>query len=153
MLNLLSAVRLNIAYINEALNDLSFNFEEYRHVQDKQEYYGAQLHYYGYRFNFAHNMLFIACAAVLLGFIWLFIHLISYIRPRSTNLTAKDLANNILARFALEAHFETMICAFITLSSIDAVGTTWWFLSLAFMSINAIVIFNLSKKPCNLESN
>ena len=153
MLNLLNAVRLNIAYINEALNDLSSDFEEYRHVKDKQEYYGEQLHFFGYKFNFAHNMLVIAFAAVLLGLIWLFIHLISYIRPRSTNLTAKDLANNILARFALEAHFETMICAFITLSSIDAVGTTWWFLSFAFMSINAIVIYNISKKAYNLESN
>jgi hypothetical protein len=59
---------------------------------------------------------------------------------------------NCMVRFALEAHFELMICSFITLSNTDATGSSWWLVSLASVVVSVGAVVALIVKGRKSES-
>jgi len=119
-LNLLCIVRLNFEVFNNSVDDLASKLEEYHMISSDSSFYSAQLHNLGYRYNFLHNTLVIVSVALVLILVWLFVVIFERLRricnPKSTK-SAEISMSNFLVRFLLEAHFELMICAFISLTS------------------------------------
>lgn len=96
-------------------------------------------------------MLIIACVALVFALVWLFITIFGKLRrtcqPQSSS-TAEASMSNCLKRIALEAHFELMICSFITMSNPDQAGSVWWIVSLACLIGSAIAIVVLANRAC-----
>ena len=138
LLNLMCMVRLNFASFNDSVDDLASTIEESKLIHDEDAFFSSQLHNFGYRFSFIHNMLLIACAALLLTLVWVFTKILDRLRPLSAS--RRKTMTNFMARFALEAHFELMICAFITLSNPGATGSIYWLISLASIIASTITI-------------
>ena len=150
-LNLLCMVRLNFASFNDSVSveDLNSSILESKLIHDDHAYYSSLLHNFGYRFSFAYNMLLIACAALLLTLVWAFTKILDHLRPLSAS--RRKTMTNFMARFALEAHFELMICAFITLSNPGATGSIYWLISLASIIASTITIAVLVHHTFKIE--
>lgn len=151
-LNLMCMVRLNFASFNDSVDDLASTIEESKLIHDEDAFFSSQLHNFGYRFSFIHNMLLIACAALLLTLVWAFTTILDRLRPSASSTKAKASLNNCMVRFALEAHFELMICAFITLSNPGEAGSIYWLISLASVIASAIIIVVLVYRTFTMET-
>ena len=84
------------------------------------------------------NILVIACCAAILAIVWLAVATFEKLQKicaseeeARTSPTKSELLCNVAVRFFAEVYFELMICAFITLSSPTAAGSTEWLVSLA----------------------
>ena len=151
-LNLMCMVRLNFASFNDSVYDLVSTIEESKLIHDEDAYFSSQLHNFGYRFSFIHNMFLIACAALLLTLVWAFTTILDRLRPSASSTMAKASLNNCMVRFALEAHLELMICAFITLSNTREAGSIYWLISLASVIASTITIVVLVYRTFNMEN-
>ena len=152
-LNLLSVVRLNFANINSSLDDLVESIEEFKMIEDADAFFSAELHNFGYRFNFAHNMLLIASAALILSLAWVISHIVQRLRSSGSTQSARASKSDYLVRFALEAHFELMVCSLITVSNPGQVGSIYWFISLASLLGTVIALAILAQRTCKLSAH
>ena len=82
LLNLLSLVRLNFEWLNTSIDEISSLMEQYELAASEDTSYSFHLHYCGYHFNFARNMLFVISLAMLLVLIWIFTSVIEFVRRR-----------------------------------------------------------------------
>ena len=85
ILNLLSFVRINFNSLNDSVDDVAADLEEYNLISNDGAYYSAQMHNFGYRFSFVHNMLLFMCAGMVLGLVWLFVTVIDRLRGSSSS--------------------------------------------------------------------
>jgi len=136
LLNLLSVVRLEFESFNASVDDLAARMQEYGLLSDESYFFSASLHNMGYRFDIARNLLLLASGAALIAFVWLMVAVGEKLRSCCSKkeaarpMQAEVSLNNVMVRFLLEAYFEVMLCAFITLSSPSAAGTAKWLVSL-----------------------
>ena len=146
-LNLLSIMRLNFDSFNSSVDDIAAKLEEYELIKNDGAYYSAQMHNFGYRFSFSHNMLVFACAAGAMALVWLFVAVFGL-----TGANTKKSVSYCLTKFALAAHFELMISSFITLSNVEKAGSIWWFVSLASVTASVIAITILAHRAMKTEN-
>ena len=152
LLNFLSVLRLNFKSFNDSVDDLGSRLEEYQLISNDNTFYSAHLHNMGYRYSFAHNTLLIACAALVLAFVWLFVTVterlmrLCRLSRAAGRSSAEASMSNCMVRFLMEAHFELMICAFITLSNVDKAGSIYWLLSLAYLILSFTAIISLASR-------
>lgn len=75
LLNMLSVIRLNFQNLNDSVDELAEQMEEYELLSDNSSTYSSQLHNMGYRHDVVRNMLLIGCAALVIVLAWLFVTL------------------------------------------------------------------------------
>lgn len=86
-------------------------------------------------------MLLIAYIGLVLSLVWAFTSIYEFIRPSSS---AKASMTKCMLRFGLEAHFELMICAFITQSNPSEAGSKYWILSMTFIVMSFVAMLILA---------
>lgn len=148
LLNFLCVVRLEFETFTSSVDDLAKQMKEYNLLSDDGYFYSAQLHNMGYRFDLLRNTLLLLSGVVLVAAAWLFVAIAEKLRscickPESVRSKSEVSLNNALVRLLLEAYFEVMICAFITLSSPSAAGSIQWLLSLVCALLSLAVFITL----------
>lgn len=130
LLNFLGVVRLNFELINSQIDSVSEQMSESELLSSADSIYSAHLRSSGYHFSFIRNMLLILSIAVVIGIVWSVTAIFNIVKNKSrseeqqrrSKASNEAFMNNFMVRFAYEAFFELMICAFISVTNQEVAG-------------------------------
>ena len=98
----------------------------------------------GYRVSFGRNLLLGLIIALIASVAWATTAAVQKCyKPRKrtrTSRSAQIFMSNFMTRFALEAFFELMLCSMINLTSMEAAGFFWWFVSLMILCAGLVAM-------------
>ena len=153
LLNFLNLVRLNITALNKQLDTLDGEMTDYELSTHDGNFYSAALHNSGYSFNLVRNLIIIICIGAAIAMIWLFTAVIRVCRAKvlgaDSSASSETFMNNVMVRFGLEALFELMICAMLTVSSPEASGAALWVSGLAILVVSGLALVALFSLFCS----
>ena len=141
---LLGFTRLNIDALSEALDTPESVISTNQLANDEDSYFSPRMLQSGYRVSFARNLLFGLIIALFASVAWAATAAVSkFYKPHKrtrASRSAEVFMANFMTRFALEAFFELMVCSMINLTSMEAGGFFWWFVSLATLCAGLVAM-------------
>lgn len=114
------------------MDDLSSQLADFQSLEDENSAFNDMLFNYGYKVNFARNLLFGLCLIGVTGLVWLITSLFRVIckngseQTRKTIVSNEESMNNFVVRLFYMGFFELILCAMINLTSATSGSSLVW---------------------------